>query len=51
MKMETVHPVVPSERTGGNRHKLKYRFLHLGKHFFTMQTVNRGWHRLAKELI
>jgi len=40
-------PVVPIDRTRENRHKLKYRKLHLNirKNFFTMRE-GKHWHRL-----
>lgn len=43
--------VVPSDKTGGNRHKMKHRRFHLQlhtrKHFFTMK-VFKHWHRLPR---
>ena len=44
--------VVPSDRTRGNRHKLKQRKLHLNmrKNFFTLR-VTEPWPRLPREAV
>lgn len=45
-------PVVPNERVGGNRHKLKHRrfCLNIRKHFFTMR-VTKHWNRLPRVVV
>ena len=44
--------MVPSDRTRGNRHKLKHRSLCLNirKHFFTVR-VTKHWHRLLRGVV
>jgi len=44
--------VVPSDRTRGNRHKVKHRKFHLNmrKNFFTLR-VMEPWHRLPREVV
>ena len=44
--------MVPSDRTGGNRHKLKHRKFHLNmrKNFFTLR-VTEPWHRLPRGVV
>jgi len=44
--------VVPSDRTWGNRHKLKHRefHLHMRKNFFTLR-VTEPWNRLPRGVV
>ena len=43
---------MPSDRTRGNRHKLKHWTfpLNIRKHFFTVR-VTEHWHRLPREVV
>jgi len=44
--------MVPSDRTRGNRHKLKHRklYLNLRKNFFPLR-VTEPWNRLSREAV
>ncbi|KAK4822884.1 hypothetical protein QYF61_021103 [Mycteria americana] len=44
--------VVPSDKTGGNGHKLKHRRCHLNvrKHLFTVR-MTEHWHKLPREVV
>jgi len=44
--------VVPSDRTTGNRHKRKYKKLHLNKRkkFFTLRVMEH-WNRLPRKVV
>lgn len=44
--------VVPSDRTRGNDHKLKYKKFHLNrrKNSFTLREAEH-WHRLPREVV
>jgi len=45
-------PVAPSDRTGGNRHKLKHKKFHQNtwKNFFTLR-VTEPWNRLPRVVV
>jgi len=49
---DKLFPVVPSDRTRANRHKLKHRKFHLNmrKNFFTLRVVE-PWNRLPREVM